>query len=354
MLKPIYLWDPNRQSTFDDIEKNISEVTGLVILGPVEGSIQMIPYEERLRIRDISYNYKKPLYIIVSGHERNPNIIDPDYRWQYTQVIRWPLFWLTNTIVRMATNQNNTYNKEVNCDIFSNTPNFPDNFDYTFICLSKRPKLHRLILLDKLSKFNLIKNNAIAYREFFNSDSYTPEHWIQTELFLDQEKDFFVQEKMPSQYHKSFMQIVPETDHDVFFLTEKTTVPMLFYKPFLVAGCRNYHKLLSEFGFQLYDELFDYGFDKLDSMKDRYEAMVQNLVKYNNCSKHELIKYSKLVKDKLIYNRNLAIKLACDSSLFPDEWNYFASNKMPTIHLSPYDINLQAKEFYTKVFEGTN
>ena len=349
MLRPIFTWDPNRQSVIDELRKNISDITGIVILGPVEGSIASIPMDQQKQLRDISSAYKIPIYIVVSGHENNPNILDKNVNWEYAKVIRWPLYWLTETLVRLSRTCNDQYNLENSYNIFSNSPNVPVEYKYTFICLNKRPKEHRYILMDKLSKFNLLQNNAVTYREHYFSARYKLKNWTETLLFLDQENEHFVQEKIPKEYHYSFMQVVSETDDDVFFLTEKTAVPIFLYKPFLVASNQHYHKTLKEFGFELYDEIFDYSFDNIQNTEERFEALLSNVTKYNSCSKKELNKYYDLVRDKLIYNRNLAMKIACDTNQFPEQWNYFSKENNPRWSLNPHDINVKVKQIYETI-----
>jgi hypothetical protein len=345
MLKPIFLWDSNRQSIIDDLANNNDSITGIVILGPVEGSIQMIPEEQRRQLSNLSFKHRLPVYVIIAGHEKNNYPSCPLINGCFTKVIRWPLFWLTETLVRMTWPSNLERNLTINCNILENSPTLPEEFTYTFICMNKRPKLHRYILMDKLAKYNLLQGNAIAYREHYNQINYKLKNWVETSLFLDQENEHFIQEKLPKEYHQSFMQIVSETDHDLFFLTEKTAVPLFFYKPFLVASNVGFHKTLTDFGFELYTELFDYSFDSIENLEDRYEALLQNVIKYNSCSKKELHTYYNVIKDKLIYNRNLALRIACDTEKFPEQWNYFAKDQdINLIQTNPYDVNLKVKE----------
>jgi hypothetical protein len=345
MLQPIFLWDQNRQSKINDIAKNIDSVTGIVILGPVEGSIQMIPEEQRRQISDLSSSHKLPIYVIIAGHEKNTHLSCPIMNGSFTKVIRWPLFWLSETLVRMTWKSNLERNFAVNCNILENSPNIPEEFLYTFICMNKRPKLHRYILMDKLAKYDLLQGNAVAYREHYEQINYKLKNWVQTSLFLDQENEHFIQEKLPKEYHQSFMQIVSETDFELFFLTEKTAVPLFFYKPFLVASNVGFHQTLKEFGFELYTELFDYSFDNIADLEERYEGLLQNIIKYNNCSKKELHIYYNRIKDKLIYNRNLALRIACDTEKFPEQWNYFAKNfDTNLVQTDPYSVNLRLKE----------
>ena len=59
---------------------------------------------------------------------------------------------------------------------------------------------------------------------------------------------------------KPFFQLVSETTTNHFFLTEKTVKPLLLKQPFLVFGNVGFHKKLKDYGFKLYDEVFNYDF----------------------------------------------------------------------------------------------
>ena len=53
---------------------------------------------------------------------------------------------------------------------------------------------------------------------------------------------------------------------------------MLAKKPFLVLGPQGYHKWLQETkGIEMYDEIFDYGFDDEPLLEHRIEGIVQNI-----------------------------------------------------------------------------
>ena len=180
-------------------------------------------------------------------------------------------------------------------------------------------------MMDQLAKHQLIDLGAIAWRDFVhqgsgytgpagNSTNYDFKYWQPKVMLLDQhgvdqQTVLFNQEAMVSEYRYSFMQIVPETDDQNVFISEKTVVPLLFNKPFLVAGSVNHHKTLESFGFKLYDEIFDYSFDSEVDMNARYDGIAKNLDKIRNSNWLEL---REQVRDKLVYNRNLALSYVFD------------------------------------------
>lgn len=346
MKKILFLWDPHRQDKIDDIQQNISLVSKIVILGPVEGTIDSIPIDQWNQILDLSFHNKIPLEILISGDPEYSNAVRSDIRMKYTNVTHWPLYWLTETLVRMAWHHNDQYNKSLGFDIKSDNP-LPDvEYEYKFICMSKRPRLHRLILMDEFAKHGLIDNNAVVFRELYDRFDYIPKYWKQKVLLLDQtENKRFIQEALPKEYAGSFMQIVPESETEWFQLSEKTIVPLFFCKPFLSASCKNFHKRLQSYGFELYTELFDYSFDNEPRLEIRLEKLVENVVKYKNCTNIELKKCYNQVKDKLIYNRQLAWKIATDISQFPNIWNEIAvPNNSHLSNINPYNVNVRIQE----------
>ena len=50
-------------------------------------------------------------------------------------------------------------------------------------------------------------------------------------------------------------------------------------KPFIVFSCVDFHKMLSELGFKLYDEVIDYSFDSEPNIEIRAEKFTKNVSK---------------------------------------------------------------------------
>jgi hypothetical protein len=66
------------------------------------------------------------------------------------------------------------------------------------------------------------------------------------------------------------------------FHTEKTFKSILFGKPFLVLGARGQNLNLSKYGFTLYGDIFDYGFDEANSIPLRCLGIIDNLYAIKN------------------------------------------------------------------------
>jgi hypothetical protein len=86
-----------------------------------------------------------------------------------------------------------------------------------------------------------------------------------------------------------------------FFPTEKTFKPIFNCHPFMCLSDVDYHKNLKEIqGYELYDEVFTYTFDRIEESEHRWLVQLEQ-VEYLH--KHGLD--MSLIKEKLLYNQNL-------------------------------------------------
>ena len=91
---------------------------------------------------------------------------------------------------------------------------------------------------------------------------------------------------------------MPLTNFDnTFFTTEKTIKPIFNCHPFICIADKNYHANLKQsFGFEMYDEIFDYSFDSIVENEQRFDGVLSQLT--ND------IDYM-LIKTKLEHNQQL-------------------------------------------------
>jgi len=90
-------------------------------------------------------------------------------------------------------------------------------------------------------------------------------------------------------------------NHNCFFPTEKVFKPIFNAHPFICIATQHFHKNLKKhFGFELYDEIWDYSFDSEPSELKRWQMAceqakdkIENGIDYN------------LIKDKLIHNQSI-------------------------------------------------
>ena len=114
------------------------------------------------------------------------------------------------------------------------------------------------------------------------------------------------QELIPLEYYQTNCDLVLESTIETLFITEKTWKPIVFKKPLLVWGGQGIHAKLKDLGFKLYEELFNYNFDKFRNNKIRLDKFCETVKPYMNMEPSTLKHSIKLsIKDKIEYNYNL-------------------------------------------------
>ena len=103
---------------------------------------------------------------------------------------------------------------------------------------------------------------------------------------------------------ESEIDLVCET-HQIrqWHFSEKTCKPLGFCKPFLVIGCPGWYKIFEKLGFKLYDELFDYSFDKIESFRHRHQAIMTQIKSILEMDKNILKKKLLDIEDKIYNNK---------------------------------------------------
>lgn len=287
---------------------------------------------------DACNQYNIPVVFLTATYTYNKNLLNWDEdRYKNAVIIDWPAYWISR-MACMISNDDSAYEK--NCslgnDIRDSNTGLDSNIEHLYLILVNQPKPWRCLTMDLLAKSNLIEKGAIAWRDVLRQcdatrtrvvsesillKAYNWRYWTPKKMSLT-ENDRFDHSSpdwwiLPAHYSHAFMHIIPECSDEVFLISEKTAVPLLFNKLFLVAGPKNYHANVKDMGFKLYDELFDYSFDSEDDSELRYEGLVQNVNKYRDKSNQELEQLIQSVRDKISYNRTHALKLA---RTMPVEW----------------------------------
>jgi hypothetical protein len=245
------------------------------------------------------------LSILTSTSTFNSNLANFDH-----PTIDYPCWWIAQALSRMRESVPNFNSDEIESttDLLDNSIGTGYDIRHLYISLNGRPRSHRCIFIDILAKHDLIELGVVSW--LGDKKEYEYKYWTPELLIIDQQPtnlSQFKQELLPDQYFHSFMQVVTESRCEGFFITEKTAVPLLFNKPFIVLGCKHFHKNLQTLGFELYDEIFDYSFDEEDDVAVRCELIAQNLNKLKTKTMLELEEITKTIAPKLAKNRKLAL-----------------------------------------------
>jgi len=175
--------------------------------------------------------------------------------------------------------------------------------DKLYMCLNGAPRPHRLLMLQALYENNLWNQGYISWLgnskcyKSYHSDENLHRHynnfgdWLKQSFHLpssiklakfgyDIDMPNTYQNTRPPEIKKCLFHIVTETESEYFFLTEKTMMPLMFGKPFLVVGCKGFHtEYLKEYGFALHPEI-DYSFDREDREEDRIAGIISQLKRF--------------------------------------------------------------------------
>lgn len=193
-----------------------------------------------------------------------------------------------------------------------------------YACLNARPAEDRFSLFDKLAKYNMLQGKEVV--SIKGTTKYDWKHYKGGDISVE---DFSTKpdwnDKISPQFYKlPFMEIVSETNPNVYHCTEKTLRPLWHLKPFLVNTCKHYHTkyLARHFGLKLYDEVFNYDFDSVDDMDLRQEMLVKEVQKVYNTTIKERRRLWDILFPKLMYNRNRLQELYSQVDRLPPVLNF--------------------------------
>jgi len=336
--KFFHIWNLPKEPTSTVIHNEWESIDQVVLFSGTEYAYERTCGEtdELERTVDACNQYNIPVLFLTATYTYNKNLLDwNEDRYKNSTVIDWPYYWL-GYMACVLSDANYFLNRDNGNDIRDENLGFNREIEHLYLILVNQPKLHRCIVMDLIAKHNLIEHGAIAWRDVLRqleetrtevvSESiqegvYDWKYWTPEKLSLT-ENDLFDNSFpnwwiLPKHYSHAFMQIVPESSYEVFLISEKTAIPILMNKLFLVAGPKNYHSNLVDMGFKLYDELFDYSFDSIDDMEERYEGLVRNVNKYRDRTPDELAALINSVRDKIEYNSAHAL---ASIRTFPSRW----------------------------------
>jgi len=172
------------------------------------------------------------------------------------------------------------------------------------------PRLDRCAIIDKLAENDLLKDNFYSWlqpeKASFNFKFFDNKKKV---LDIESYKAVNYIHNYPIKCYKSSnWSVVLECYHSDGYLTEKTFLPILFKRPFIVFGGPNTNKLLKDLGFDIFEDLIDYSFDK-GALNNRIDLFVEEVGKLTN---------TYYPKDKIEHNFKVALNLIKNKIAFPN------------------------------------
>jgi hypothetical protein len=209
-------------------------------------------------------------------------------------------------------------------------------FSYLYSCYNVRVAEHRIRVVDTLARENLIDRGMVTfhYPEEVEWTYYDGKKRTDEAAYSKESHDQF---RYPASFQECFVDIVTETWHEstMFHVTEKTLRSIAFFKPFLVLSCKGFYKdyLCDYFGLELYDEVFDYSFDNMESLQDRVDGIVNNIKKIENLSGHELSNLYISLIPKMIRNKSKLTDILYDKNkIVPDAFKFMFTEDNVTLY----------------------
>ena len=132
----------------------------------------------------------------------------------------------------------------------------------------------------------------------------------------------------PPEYFQVAYNLVAESTDNILFYTEKTFKNYWFRKPFIICGAQNINHTLKYYGFELYDEIFDYSFDFKTNIDDRIEGIIKNVINLKEINNHYLWK---VLQKKLDHNYNNMMEIFYSKKYVPPILKYHLKNGVQEI-----------------------
>lgn len=218
----------------------------------------------------------------------------------------WPTYWVNWTL--MCSSQldfNQSY----------------EHFKYPYICLNNKNHAHRCAIVDELARNNLLDKGIVTWHRFPNT-AMSSAHIYKFKYFNDELRllgDEFVTKLdsflIPPEYHQSFLHVIGEATTSVTCISEKTWLPILYKKPWVIMSNQYFHQKLVDLGFQLYDEIIDYSFDNDPDMQSRAYSISENVKRICQQNPNDLYK---LIKSKADYNYENFMRILHDKKYVPE------------------------------------
>ena len=193
--------------------------------------------------------------------------------------------------------------------------------EYDFLCLNRRMRDGKLLLLNELKDRKLLDSTLYSYvsdnlvtRNADSIEKRQPEGDLEYGDHIANNDTSFLYGFNSEWYTNSKVEIVNETyyyEDDQCHMTEKVFKSILMEKPFVVNSTKGFLSELRKLGFKTFSSTIDESYDDADNI-DRYKRVIdaaQELVKVHN---------NKIVTDVCKYNRNLLLSIDHKKNVIQD------------------------------------
>lgn len=229
------------------------------------------------------------------------------------------------------------------------------NIDTLYLNLNGKDRNHRCMMMDYLCRFDLLKDGINTWKR--DDTPWNFKCWKPKKLSIDE----YHQNKYIHQTNtkglssiNNLVDVITETmplmhlsEKEFLFYTEKTYRSILFGKPFLILGSKKQNLKLKEYGFEIFDTIFDYDFDSEISVKNRCLGIIENLYTLKNKNFNEI---RDSINECILSNIDTAKKIVYNDEKIPNKL-------IELIRENPKDFNEFFKTFninYVGTFDLDN
>jgi len=203
------------------------------------------------------------------------------------------------------------------------------DFEKLFFSLNRHPRNQRSLIMDTFCKNDLFDFGTISWNKLSNEwhEPYEFDCWEENRMVLDMIDKIDIIDSVNERVdfntdfllnNRCLFNVVGETMNGNLevFISEKTYKNFLIGQPFISVGSLYHNQQLTNLGFKLYDEFFDYSYDSCIDVRKRVVGMVQNLNQYKYVDLSEL--YNQ-IKEITIFNKNKSIEIYNNDPYIPIE-----------------------------------
>ena len=209
----------------------------------------------------------------------------------------------------------------------SDTPNTLDKIrPYKYICLNRRPEMHRMALTTFLSQSDQPGILTMATNGGYDGDLLSPIEEDFANRFpelqdvyrskvkpnlplvyndgIDPEKTNPNYDNQVEKFHNSYLHIVTETNSEntQLFFSEKIFKPIVHWQPFVVVGNPGSIALLNEFGYKTFSDYIDESYDQETCVETRLRKIFCAVTEFINKPAEELTKLMQEMRPIFEYN----------------------------------------------------
>ena len=305
-----------------------------------EGDIREVVFErihEGLKKHDIPADRLVFVCSAVNTHDIYSNWLqeNPQEVKIKTAVYPWAVYAKSRELKQILESGNFEFKGGTSTYASTDSIDFDSKRTHKFLCLNRRLKPHRIILLALLENHGLVKDNLVSYdiNMLYCNDAQIPfqvdlqqqQYTSDKEQIKDILKGYHTLRKRKKQvvdnddihsvwgfgyenasdYQNTYFSIVSETLFYEFatYISEKTFKPFAHCHPFVMVSKQGTLKYLKEIGFKTFGDFWDESYDDEEDNEIRMKKIAKLVKELAEKTDEEWLELYKKMKPVLLYNR---------------------------------------------------